>query len=119
MFSLLRKIYYRNRKEGNMRHSIITNNDNKSPDILKTIKTKDNKKCKSSYYGQKTKDNLDIDKSNYSKKGLLLLDSFRILFGFLIKDFPEDVVLTGLNYIYRFMEDPIYYEIESKFNTVK
>ena len=45
--------------------------------------------------------------------------NLKIIFGYIVKDNSEDILLGALNYIYRFFEDPISYEIDSKHYTVK
>jgi len=105
LFSVLRKSFYRNRKEGETRRS---NNNPNSPN------NEANKKGKLTYYSQKTKDNVNFDKINFTRNGHLILESFKIIFGYIVKDHSEDILLSALNYIYRFFEDPISYEIDSK-----
>lgn len=116
MFSVLRKSFYRGRKEGEQRRSNMLSearaNHPNSP------LNDSAKKAKSSYYLHKTKDSANAEKVHFTRNGHLLLESFKIVFGYVVKDYYEDILLSALNYIYRFFEDPISYEIDGKHYSV-
>lgn len=116
IFSVLRKSFYRGRKEGELRRS---NNQSEAKANNPNSPVNDPiKKVKSSYYLQKTRDSSNAEKNNYTRNGHLLLESFKIIFGYVVKDNYEDIMLSALNYIYRFFEDPISYEIDSRHYSV-
>ena len=117
MFSVLRKSFYRGRKEADQRRSNMNNSEAKGNHPNSPINDP-GKKAKSSYYVQKTKESANAEKVHYSRNGHLLLESFKIVFGYVVKDYSEDILLSGLNYIYRFFEDHISYEIDLKHYSV-
>ncbi len=124
MFSCLRKSFYRGRKESELRRlnnfSIETKSNNYN--IINSLNNLsypiNDKKGKNSYSIQK-KENYCNDNKYYSRGGCLLLESFKIIFGYIIKGNTEDILFCALNYIYGFFEDPISYEIDSKYDTVR
>jgi len=117
VFSVLRKSFYRAKKELENRKIIFmesrnnNNNNNNSPNGQSSSSKN---KLRSSIYLQKSKENLLNEKIHYTKNGHLLLESFKIIFGYIVKDYSEEILLSALNFIYRFFEEPMYYEIDSK-----
>lgn len=116
MFSVLRKSFYRGRKDGEPRRTNI--HSEAKANLPNSPSNDSGKKAKNSYYLQKTKDSANAEKVHYTRNGHLLLESFKIVFGYVVKDYFEDILLSALNYIYRFFEDPISYEIDSKHYSV-
>ncbi len=113
MFRVLGKSFYRGRKDGVLRRTnLLSEAKGIHPNSPVNYSTKITKS--SSYYLLKTKDTVNADKLNHTRNGHLLLESFKIIFGYIVKDYSEDILLSALNYIYRFFEDPITYEIDSK-----
>lgn len=118
MFSVLRKSFYRGRKDAELRRANMHNNVESKVNQPNSPINDLAKKAKSSYYLQKTKDSANADKVHYTRNGHLLLESFKIVFGYVVRDYSENILLSALNYIHRFFEDPISYEIDSKHYSV-
>lgn len=122
VFSVLRKSFYKAKKDSEIRRNIFIENkknntsnaNNSSNSISSNSPSSKNNKLKSSSILQKSKENLLNEKIHYTKNGQLLLESFKIIFGYIVKDYSEEILLSALNFIYRFFEEPIFYEIDSK-----
>ena len=93
-------------------------NDNSSRDN-NSLSSNGKAKLKSSIILQKSRENLINEKIHYTKSGQLILESFKIIFGYIVKDYSEEILLSALNFIYRFFEEPIFYETDSKHYQVK
>jgi len=58
------------------------------------------------------------EKKNYTRNGELLLESLNISFNFLDVILHEDISISALNYIFRFLEEPLYFQNEDKLHLV-
>jgi hypothetical protein len=58
------------------------------------------------------------ERKNYLRNGELLLESIRISFSFLDVIWHEDISISALNYIYRFIEEPLHFEFDNKLYVV-
>jgi len=59
------------------------------------------------------------EKKNFVRNGELLLESMKISCNFLDVNIHEDISISALNYIYKFLEEPIYFELDNKIHVVK
>jgi hypothetical protein len=120
LFSVLRKSFYRAKKDSENRRNIymadrnINNITSLPPSGISNNNSNNKYKLRSSISLQKSKENLLNEKIYYTKNGHLILESFKIMFGYIVNDYSEEILLSALNFIYRFFEEPIYYEIDSK-----
>lgn len=124
VFSVLRKSFFRAKKDSELRRNIFQENNknlanNPNNSISSAYSSNKNSKLKSSTLTQKSKENLQTERIYYIKSGQLLLESFKIIFGYIVKDYSEEILLSGLNFIYRFFEEPIFYETDHKHYQVK
>lgn len=123
VFSVLRKSFYRAKKDAEIRRNVFQENKNGNniPNNSMNSPHSNNKTSKlmSSAFAQKSKENLQLERTYYVKSGQLLLESFKIIFGYIVKDYSEEILLSGLNFIYRFFEEPIFYETDNKHYQVK
>lgn len=112
VFSVLRKSFYKAKKDSEIRRNIFL--ENKKNNSLSPNSNNNKNKLRSSNCLQKSKENLVNEKIHYTKNGQLMLESFKIIFGYIVKDYSEEILLSSLNFIYRFFEEPLFYEIDSK-----
>lgn len=108
MISVLRKSFYRSKKESELRRTTMSI-ENKATNMNYTYQASEQHSKKVKYSG------MNNDKAPYTKNGHLLLESFKIIFSYIVKDHCIEILLNALNYIYKFFEDPISYEIDSKY----